>query len=168
MGKPEWTFWSTQCFWVVLDLQRSLKPSTGSFHVSFTEVFLISTFVKIKNLILVLNTINWTPSSTWLSPVFPLISTFCCCCCSVTRSCPTLRKPMDCRTPGVPVLSPSPGACSNSCSLNQWCRPTISSSVVPLSSCPQSFPGWGSFPLSRLFASGGQSTRIQSRIPHYI
>ena len=103
MGKPEWTFRSTQCFWIDLDSQRSLKPSTEHFHVSFSQVFLISTFVKIKNLILVLNTINWTPSSTWLSPVSPLMSIFCCCC-SVTWSCPTLCNPMDCSTPGVPVL----------------------------------------------------------------
>ena len=50
----------------------------------------------------------------------------------------------------------SPGVCSDSCPLN-WCHPTISSSVIPFSSCPQSFPASGSFPMSRLFASGGQS-----------
>ena len=52
---------------------------------------------------------------------------------------------------------PSPGACSNSCSLNQWCHPTISSSVIPFSSCLQSFPASGSFPVSWLFTSGGHS-----------
>ena len=46
---------------------------------------------------------------------------------------------------------------SNSCPLSQWCRPTISSSVVPFSSCLQSFPASGSFPMSQLFTSGGQS-----------
>ena len=51
----------------------------------------------------------------------------------------------------------SPGVCSNSCPLNRWCHPIISSPVVPFSSCPQSFPASGSFPMSRLFASGGQS-----------
>ena len=55
-----------------------------------------------------------------------------------------------------PCLSPSPGVCSDSCPLSQWCYPTISSSVVPFS-CPQFFPASGSFPVSRLFASGGQS-----------
>ena len=49
-------------------------------------------------------------------------------------------------------------ACSNSCSLSQWCHPIISSSVVPFSSCLQSFPASGSFLMSRLFASVGQST----------
>ena len=53
--------------------------------------------------------------------------------------------------------SPTPGACSNSCPSSQWCLPTISSSVVPFSSCPQYLPASGSFPVSQLFASGGQS-----------
>ena len=51
----------------------------------------------------------------------------------------------------------SPGVCSNSCPLNQWWHPTILSSVVPFSSCPQSFPATGSFLMSQLFPSGGQS-----------
>ena len=57
----------------------------------------------------------------------------------------------------LPCPSPSPGACSNSCPLSQWCRPTISSSVVPFSFCLQSFPASGSFLMSWLSASGGQS-----------
>ena len=57
----------------------------------------------------------------------------------------------------LPCPSPTPGACSNSCPLSQWCHPTISSSVIPFSSRLQSFPASGSFPMSQLFASGGQS-----------
>ena len=53
--------------------------------------------------------------------------------------------------------SPSPGVRSNSCPLSRWCHPTISSSVAFFSSCFQSFPASGSFPMSQLFASGGQS-----------
>ena len=49
------------------------------------------------------------------------------------------------------------GICSNSCPSSQWCHPTISFSVVPFSSCLQSFPASGSFPMSQFFASGGQS-----------
>ena len=52
---------------------------------------------------------------------------------------------------------PSPRVCSNSCPLSQWCHPVISSSATFFSSCPQSFPASGSFPMSWLFASGGQS-----------
>ena len=52
---------------------------------------------------------------------------------------------MDCSTPGFPCPSPSPGVCSNSCSLSQWCHPTISSSVTLFSSCPHIFPASGPF-----------------------
>ena len=50
----------------------------------------------------------------------------------------------------------TPGACSSSCPLSRWCHPAISSSVVPFSSCLQSFPVLGSFPMSQFFATGGQ------------
>ena len=56
-----------------------------------------------------------------------------------------------------PCPSPTPGVYSNSCPLSRWCHPAISSSVVPFSSCPQSFPASGSFLMSQLFASDGQS-----------
>ena len=61
-----------------------------------------------------------------------------------------------------PCPSPTPGACSNSCPLSQWYYPTISSSVVPFSSCFQSFPALGSFPMSQFLASGGQSIRASA------
>ena len=64
----------------------------------------------------------------------------------------------------LPCPSLSPGACSDSCPLSQWCHPTISSSVVPFSSCPQSFPASGSFPMSRLFTSGSQSIRASATV----
>ena len=57
----------------------------------------------------------------------------------------------------VLCLSPSLRACSHSCLLRRWCHPTISSSVMPFSFCPQSFPASESFPVTQLFASGGQS-----------
>ena len=63
-------------------------------------------------------------------------------------------------TARLPCLSPSLGVHPNPCPLSQWCHPTISSSVVPFSSCPQSFPASGSFPMSQLFASGGQSIGV--------
>ena len=55
-----------------------------------------------------------------------------------------------------PCPSPTLGVYSNSCPLSRWCHPAISSSVVPFSSCPQSLPASGSFPMSQLFAWGGQ------------
>ena len=62
----------------------------------------------------------------------------------------------------TPCPSPSPRVCSNSCPLSQWCHSTISSSVIPFSSCLQSFPASRSFPVSRLFALGGQSIRASA------
>ena len=57
----------------------------------------------------------------------------------------------------LPCPSPTPGACSNSCLFSRHCHPTISSSVIPFSSCLQSFPASGSFPVSQFSTSGGQS-----------
>ena len=75
----------------------------------------------------------------------------------------------------LPCPSPTPGACSNSCPLSQWFHPMISTSVIPFSSCLQSFPASGSFPMSQLLASGGQSIGVSSwnnardlRVPSYI
>ena len=60
----------------------------------------------------------------------------------------------------LPCPSPTPEACSNSCPLSWWCLPTISSSAIHFSSCLQSFPASGSFPMSQFFASGGQCIGI--------
>ena len=81
---------------------------------------------------------------------------------SVAQSCPTLCNPMNCSTPGLPVHHQLPTVHSNPCPLSRWCHPAISSSVVPFSSCPQSLPISGSFPMSQLFAWGGQSTGISA------
>ena len=58
--------------------------------------------------------------------------------------------------------SPTPGVLPNPCPSSRWCHPTISSSVVPFFSCPQSFPASESFPMSHLFASGGQSIGVSA------
>ena len=58
--------------------------------------------------------------------------------------------------------SPTPGVCSNSCPLSQWCHPTLLSSVVPFSSCLQFFPASGSFQMSQFFTSGGQSIGVSA------
>ena len=80
---------------------------------------------------------------------------------SVTQLCPTLR-PHGLQHARLPCPSLSPRVRSNSCPLSQWCHPTISSSVAPFSSRPQSFPASGSFPVSQLFISGSQSTRASA------
>ena len=62
----------------------------------------------------------------------------------------------------LPCPSPSPRACSNSCPSSRWCHPTISSSVIPFSSCLHSFPASGSFPMSQLFTSGGRRIGVSA------
>ena len=64
-----------------------------------------------------------------------------------------------------PCPSPTPGVHSNSCPSSQWCHAAISSSVVPFSSCLQSLPASGSFPMSQPFAWGGQSTGVSALAP---
>ena len=61
-----------------------------------------------------------------------------------------------------PYPSPTPGVYPNSCPFCRWCHPTISSSVVPFSSCPESFPALASFQMSQLFTSGGQSIGVSA------
>ena len=79
------------------------------------------------------------------------------CSCSLTQLLSNSLWPHGLQNTRLPCPSQDPGACSNSCPLSQWCHPTISSSVVPFSSCLQSFPASGSFLMSQLFASGSQS-----------
>ena len=71
-------------------------------------------------------------------------------------------RPQEPQQARPPCPSPTPGVHPNPCSLSQWCHPTISSSIVPSSSCPQSFPASGSFQVSQLFASGGQSIGVST------
>ena len=80
-------------------------------------------------------------------------------CCLVAKSCLISLWPHGLHHARLLCPTISPGVCSNSCPLGRWCHPTISSPVVPFSSCPQSFSASGSFPMCRLFASGGQSIR---------
>ena len=81
---------------------------------------------------------------------------------SITQSCLTLCDPMKHSTTRPPCPSPTPGVHPNPCPLSRWCHPTISSSVVPFSSCPQSFPASGSFQMSQLFATVSQSIGVSA------
>ena len=80
---------------------------------------------------------------------------------SVQFSCSFMSdslRPHELQHTRTPCPSPTPGVHSNSCPSSQWCHPAKSSSVIPFSSCPQSLPASESFPMSQLFAWGGQST----------
>ena len=81
---------------------------------------------------------------------------------SVAQSCPTFLRPHQSQHARPPCPSPAPGVHSDSCPSSQWCHPAISSSVIPFSSCPQSLPAAKSFPVSQLFAWGGQSTGVSA------
>ena len=94
------------------------------------------------------------------SPCFILYSFY-----SVQFSCSVLfdsLPPHELQHARPPCPSPTPGGHSNSCPSSQWCHPAISSSVIPFSSCPQSLPASGSFPMSQLFAWGGQSIGVSA------
>ena len=80
---------------------------------------------------------------------------------SVAQLCLTLR-PYGLQHARLPFPSPTPGACSNSCPSSWRCHPTISSSVIPFSSCLQSFTASGSFPMNPFFESGGQSIGVSA------
>ena len=71
-------------------------------------------------------------------------------------------RPHESQHPRPPCPTPTPGVYPNPCLSSQWCHPAISSSIVPFSSCPQSLPASGSFPMSQLFTSGGQSIGVSA------
>ena len=71
-------------------------------------------------------------------------------------------QPRESQRARPPCPSPTPWVYSNSCLSSRWCHPAISSSIVPFSSCPQSFPASGSFPMSQLFAWGSQSYGVSA------
>ena len=79
--------------------------------------------------------------------------------CSVVSDSLWPHEPQHARPP---CPSPTPGVHPNSCPLSRWCYPTISSSVVPFSSCLQSFPATGSFPVNQFFESDGQSIGVSA------
>ena len=82
-----------------------------------------------------------------------------------TFSCSVMSDPLwphELQHARPPCPSPTPGIHPNSCPSSRWCHPAISSSVVPFSSCPQSLSASESFPMSQLFASGGQSTGVSA------
>ena len=87
------------------------------------------------------------------------------CHCSVQFSCSVVSDslwPHELQHASPPCLSPTPRVHPNPCPSSQWCHPTISPSVVPFSSCPQSFPASGSIQMSQLFASGSHSIGVSA------
>ena len=84
---------------------------------------------------------------------------------SVQFSCSVMSdslRPQGLQHARLPCPSPTPGACSNSCPSSQWCHATISSSAIPFSSCLQSFPASGAFPMIQFLTSDGQSIGVSA------
>ena len=79
-----------------------------------------------------------------------------------TLSCVHSLRPHESQHARPPCPSPAPGVYSNSCPSSRWCHPAISCSVVPFSSCPQSLPASGSYPMSQLFTWGDQSIGVSA------
>ena len=151
------TFWELK---IVIGVERV------SCHWERAEKKMEKTLHKLIRSLSKSSVASWMRSSQ-VPPNIPVTTSgyTACCCCSLAQLCPTLCNPMDyiARQASCPSLSPR--VCSNSCPLSQWCHPTVSSSVAPFSSCPQSFPESGSFPMSQLFASGDQSIIASASAP---
>ena len=117
------------------------------------------------NIILILSASFWRPPTIFTSWFKILINFFI----LEFRSVQLLSRVWLFETPWTSAHqascpSPTPGVYPNSCPSSQWCHPAISSSVAPFSFCPQSFPASGSFPMSQLFTSGGQSIGVSTSV----
>ena len=100
-------------------------------------------------------------SLIWIKPLHTTVISSVQFSCSVMSNSLWPHEPQHARPPCPP---PTPRVHSNPCPLSRWCHPIILSSVIPFSSCPQSFPESGSFQMSQLFASGGQSIGVSALI----
>ena len=109
--------------------------------------------------------IKMAKPQVWLNPTLHLLCTSIIKFSSVQFSRSVMSNslwPHELQHAGPTCPSPTPGVYPNSCPLSQWCHLTISSSVIPFSSCLQSFPASGSFQMTQLFASGGQSIGVSA------
>ena len=98
----------------------------------------------------------------WMRPGFPMYTLFILLSVQFSRCVSDSLQPHGLQYARLPCPSPIPGACCNSCPSSWWCHPTISSSVTPFSSCPQSFPSSRSFPMSQFFESSGQRIGVSA------
>ena len=129
-----WGYWGSEAFLFCLRTQAS--NSGFQWGAWKPQVFAFPLW---------LISLETVPFRIWVSVQFS---------CTVVSDC---LRPHRLQHARPPCPSPTPRVDSNSCPLSQWCHPTISDSVIPFSSHLQSFPASGSFPVSQLFASGGQT-----------
>ena len=124
-----------------------LFPHPGIWLTIFSNIFRICATSLNWKVALLKNVYFIFPSIHWLE-LF--------CCRSTTQSCPTLCDPMDCRKPGLSV----PHHLPKFTQVHHWCHTVISSSDALVSFCLQSFQASGTFPMSQLFASDDQNTKV--------
>ena len=136
------------CSWRSPDFEYEKYVGRAQLPPSIVSLFFLECQSTDNNLQLLAPKVHLSPASTSvLLQIIVVIQSLSC-------DWITPRALQHTRPPCPPL---SPGVCSNACPLSRWCHPTISSSVSPLSSCPQSFPELGSSPVCQLFTLGGQS-----------
>ena len=145
------------CVWRCNILKISI---TSNCSVLFFRISVALLIFCLEDLPIDVSTVLKSSTITVLLPVsglWQLVFVSCIQFRSVAQSCPTLCDPMNCSMPGLSITNyPNP------CPSSQWCHPAISSSFVPFSSCSQSLPTSGSFPVSQLFTWGGQSIGVSA------
>ena len=146
-------FFSSCAFRILCQCAIAESQLLKTLCVRVTTLVIVSSRHHVKSLSHNCSWLTWNSYNTFLGTLLDtlhglphqLIRNEALFCCSVTQSCPTLLYPVGLQPTRVPCPSPSPGVCSNSCPLSQCCHPAISFSVIPFSSCLQSFPASGSF-----------------------
>ena len=131
-------------------------------HISFNTGSILTNNLSIIWILIYLCIISLVRNTSWMQKAVHIWTETAS---SVQFSCSVMSDslwPHELQHARPPFPSPTPGVQSNSHSSSWWCHPAISSSVVPFSSCPQSLPVSESFPMSQLFASGGQSTGVSA------
>ena len=147
-------FWLLFPFlWLAISYKITLETQANTEDPSWLPFICFQPYSKLHLLPILLS----SPPAFLKFSVGNYPSSHCCCCCSITKLCLALCDPMDCSTPGYPVHHQLLELTQTDVHKSQWYHPIISSSVAPFSSCPQSCPASGSFPIYQLFASGGQS-----------
>ena len=149
----EW-LWNYQKLSAVLPMMEAIHFSSTTYLHSFSLPWESSGFLFLLEESLLLHAVVFQKICVGSGP--SLIS-------SVQFSCSVVSNslwPHDLQQARPPCPSQAPGVYSSSYPSSWWCHPTMSSSVIPFSSCPQSLPASGSFPMSQLFAWGGQSTGV--------
>ena len=164
---PSFSFLLSQfCSWLLIPFAF---PSFLTDLMTFSAYACQSSFPTFAGIILPFRCNNLFPSRLFSRPSTgrpqPLTAVLPVQLSSVQFSCSVVSdslQPHESQHTRPPCPSPTPGVHPSSCRLSWWCHPAISCSVVPFSSCPQSLPASGSFPVSQLFAWGGQSIRVSA------